>query len=114
MDKPRFDVDQIVSASSASKRFGELRKNAKKLPQFISDNNKIDSVLLDYASYEELFMELQILREVAWEYELVRRIREADANPGDSLKLDEVLDENELAAFRSIDSNAISDEDLFE
>jgi hypothetical protein len=114
MDKPHFDVDQIVPASLASKRFGEVRKNAKKLPQFILDNNRIDSVILDYTLYEQMFIELQALRELAWEYEIVRRVREADIDPNASLDLIEVIGEKEFSKFQSIDPNVIADEDLFE
>ena len=32
IDKPRFNVDQVNSATYASKRFGEIRKKAKQLP----------------------------------------------------------------------------------
>jgi len=114
MDKPRFSVDQVVPASIASRRFGEVRKNAKTLPQFISENNRIDSVILDYQQYEEMFRELEMLRELTWEISLTQRLKQADANPNVRYSLQEVMGEDEYEKFRKIDPNSIPDEDLFE
>ena len=113
LDKPRFNVDQVIPASTASRRFGEVRRNAKLLPQFISENNRIDSVLLDYSQYEEMFMELEALREVAWELSIKARLVEADTTKV-RYSLKDVMGEDEYAEFRNIDPNSISDEDLFE
>jgi hypothetical protein len=110
MDKPRFNVDQVNSATYASKRFGEIRKKAKELPQFISENNCVDTVVLDYKAYEEMYAELQALREMTWELEIAHRLE--STNPRYSLQ--EVLGEDEYKEFRNIDPNAIPDEELFE
>ncbi|HHY73289.1 MAG TPA: hypothetical protein GX497_08695 [Bacillus bacterium] len=56
MKKPRFTVDQITSASKASKQVEKLRKKAKESSQFISENNIIDTVVLDYKT-EVVFIE---------------------------------------------------------
>ena len=45
-EKPRFSVDQMTSATDAAKRFAEVRKRAKKEPQYITDHNVVDSVIL--------------------------------------------------------------------
>lgn len=114
LNKPSFNVDQVNSATYASKRFGEIRKKAKELPQFISENNCIDTVVLDYKAYEAMYAEIQLLREVAWEIDIANRIRQADANPEASLRLDEVMDEEEYHKYRSLNADTISDEELFE
>src|SRR5581483_5860716 len=99
MDKPRFNVDQVNSATYASKRFGDIRKKAKELPQFISENNCIDSVVLDYKVYEEMYAELQALREMTWELEIARRLEKAD-NTNARYSLQDVLGEDEYKEFR--------------
>lgn len=113
MDKPRFNVDQVNSATYASKRFGEIRKKAKELPQFISENNCVDTVVLDYKAYEEMYAELQALREMTWELEIARRLEKADSTNG-RYSLQDVLGEDEYKEFCNIDPNSIPDEELFE
>lgn len=61
--KPTFTADQLVSSSVASKKFGELRKKAKTLPQFITENGTVDTVLVGYGYYEQLFERLSQLEE---------------------------------------------------
>lgn len=113
MDKPRFSVDQMNSATYASKNFGKIRKLAKESPQFISENNMIDSVVLDYKTYEEMFTEIETLRELAWEISIARRLEEADkTNVRYSLK--EVMGEEEYEEFSKMDPDAIPDDELFE
>ncbi|OIK06468.1 antitoxin VbhA family protein [Bacillus sp. MUM 13] len=63
MEKPSFTADQLVSASVAAKSFGSLRKKAKHVPQFITDNGVVGEVLLDYKQYEELYGRLRKLEE---------------------------------------------------
>ncbi|MDR6552544.1 hypothetical protein [Paenibacillus qinlingensis] len=55
MAKPTFTADQLVSSSVPSKKFGELRKKAKQQPQFITENGAVDTVLVGYEYYEQLF-----------------------------------------------------------
>jgi hypothetical protein len=114
MNKPNFNVDQVTSASNAAKRFGEIRKKAKQLPQFISENNKVDSVVLDYMEYEKMYVELEVLRELAWEYEVMWRIQKADANSHDSNSLKDIMDEKEYKEYRSMNVDEIPDDELFE
>lgn len=54
MNKPAFGKDQIVSATTVSKKFSEVRKRTKSMPQFVSDYNEIDTVILDYQTYEKM------------------------------------------------------------
>lgn len=112
MDKPRFNVDQVNSATYASKHFSDIRKKAKELPQFISENNCIDSVVLDYKVYEEMYAELQTLRELTWELEIARRLEKAGST-NVRYHLQDVLGKDEYKEFRNIDPNSIPDEELF-
>lgn len=54
MNKPTFGKDQIVSATTVNKEFSEVRKRTKSMPQFVSDHNEIDTVILDYQTYEKM------------------------------------------------------------
>ncbi len=107
-------MDQVTSASHAAKRFGELRKKAKELPQFISKNNRVDTVILDYAEYEKMYMELQTLKEVAWEFEIMRRLQQANENPNNSSSLREIMGRKEYQEYRAINIDEIPDDELFE
>ncbi|MBO0602002.1 hypothetical protein I2483_10035 [Sporosarcina sp. E16_3] len=114
MEKPQFNVDQVVPASIASRRFGEVRRNAKIIPQFISENNRIDSVVQSYEDYEQMYMELEFLRELTLELNLSKRIQEADLNPGLRFNLEKVMGDAGYSEFQKISPNSMSDEDLFE
>lgn len=114
MEKPQFNVDQVIPASIASRRLGEVRRNAKTIPQFISENNRIDSVVQSYEDYEKMYMELEVLRELTWELNLSNRILEADLNPKFRFDLKEVMGDVGYAEFQKIDPNSMPDEDLFE
>ncbi|WP_438348935.1 hypothetical protein ACP8HI_25690 [Paenibacillus sp. FA6] len=81
MTKPTFTADQLVSSSVASKKFGELRKKAKQLPQFITENGTVDTVLLGYDYYEQLFERLSQLEEQEEQRILNERIDRMDRNP---------------------------------
>jgi PHD/YefM family antitoxin component YafN of YafNO toxin-antitoxin module len=81
MEKPTFNADQIVSSSVASKHFGTIRKKAKIMPQFITDNGTVDAVVLDYNYYEQLYMRLKELEEIEEARVLKERIDRLEANP---------------------------------
>lgn len=75
MDKPMFTADQLIPASVAAKSFGSIRKKAKKVPQFITENGVVEEVLLDYQYYEELYGRIRQLEQLeekrkSWEYAL--------------------------------------------
>lgn len=81
INKPHFNVDQLVTASFASKHFGDLRKKAKDIPQFITDNGNVDSVLMDYDYFEKLYQRLFELEEKE-ELQIIQgRIERMENNP---------------------------------
>lgn len=114
IDKPKFNVDQVTPASRAAKKFAEVRRNAKVDPQFISQNNHIDSVVQSYEDYEKMYIELEYLRELFFDLNLSKRIQKANENPELRFSMKEVMGEEGYAAFQKIDPNTISDEELFE
>lgn len=54
----RLRSDQMIKASEAAKKFGYARKKAKDMPQFITDNGNIDSVLMGYEYYLKMYQRL--------------------------------------------------------
>lgn len=85
MTKPAITKDQMVQSSVAAKNFGSLRKKAKQLPQFITENGTIDTVVLDYSYYEEMYerlMELEAREEATI---LEQRIERLDKDPKTSV-----------------------------
>ncbi|MDO3680160.1 type II toxin-antitoxin system Phd/YefM family antitoxin [Paenibacillus ehimensis] len=61
--KPTFHVDQLISSSEASKKFGEVRKKAKSLPQYITENGNVDTVILSYELFESMYRRLNQLEQ---------------------------------------------------
>ena len=111
LEKPVFTKDQVVSATEASKSLSAVRKRAKRAPQFIADHNDIDTVIIDYAAYEEMYGALQYLRELELDRIAADRIKNG---PHEFIPFEDALTPEELAELESMDSDAISDEDLFE
>lgn len=115
MQKPTFGRDQIVSATMASKKFSEVRKRAKRSPQFISDHNQIDTVLLDYQTYEDMYAELAYLREKNFYEVAAKRIEEGDRDLSRKrVDLKDVMEKEDYACYQDVDPDVIADEDLFE
>ncbi len=113
--KPVFSRDQIVSATTVSKKFSEVRKRAKVTPIFVSDRNEIDTVIMDYVTYENMYVELAALREENLYAKAEKRIQEADANSNDeSIALEDALSASELAQYGQTLADSASDEELFE
>lgn len=81
MDKPTFNVDQLIPASTASKHFGELREKAKESPLFITDNGYVDTVLISYDSYEKMYKRLVELEEKEESKILIERIERLEKDP---------------------------------
>lgn len=81
MTKPLITNDQMIKSTDAAKRFGSLRKKAKTLPQFITDNGTIDSVLIGYEYYEHMYERLIELEEKEEAGILMQRIERLDKNP---------------------------------
>jgi hypothetical protein len=71
-------------------------------------------VILDYAEYEKMYDELDTLRELAWEYEVVRRLDSTDSTAKESISLKDLMDEKEYAAYLSQKADIIPDDELFE
>ena len=111
LEKPVFTKDQVVSATEASKSLSAVRKRAKHAPQFIADHNDIDTVIVDYAAYEEMYGALQYLRELEIDRIAADRLHDG---PHDPVPFEKALTADELVEFESIDPDSISDEDLFE
>lgn len=115
VEKPTFTVDQMTSATDAAKRFAEVRKRAKESPQFITDHNAVDSVLLSYELYEAMYAELARRREQDVLDIAAHRIAEEDASPHRRrVSLEEAMGDDDYADFLACDADSISDEDLFE
>lgn len=85
MDKPLFNADQLISASKAAKKFGTVRENAKKAPQYITDNGELDSVLMGYKYFEEMFSRLKELEELDEIRVLSERIDRLDNDPSSAI-----------------------------
>ena len=85
MEKPVITKEQMVQSCVAAKQFGSLRKKAKLLPQFVTENGTIDTVVLDYNYYEEMYerlMELEAKEEAGI---LEQRIERLDKNPKEAV-----------------------------
>ena len=81
MTKPVITKEQMVQSSIAAKHFGSLRKRAKLLPQFITENGTVDSVVLDYNYFEGMYerlMELEAKEEAGI---LEQRVERLEMNP---------------------------------
>ncbi|MFM9278606.1 type II toxin-antitoxin system Phd/YefM family antitoxin [Paenibacillus jiagnxiensis] len=90
MAKPKFDVDQMISSSEASKKFGELRKKAQQLPQYITDNGTVETVLIGYKMFEQLYDRLTQLEEQEEERILLERIESLERNPASAKSWKEI------------------------
>lgn len=102
--------DQIILASQADKCFGDIRKKAKENPQFILDNDKIDSVVLSIEQYENLLSELEKLQEALWHKKIEERIKN---DSGKRYSAKDFMSKEEYEMFINGDPT-ISDEELFE
>lgn len=85
MEKPTFSEDQLVPASTAAKNFGAIRKLAKTNPLFITDKGQVETVVLEYKYYEEMYARLKELEAKEEEHILVERIERLENNPSSSI-----------------------------
>lgn len=99
MTKFTFTADQLVSSSIASKKFGELRKKAKVLPQIITENGAVDTVLVGYPYFEHMFERLTELEEQEEERILNERIDRITQDPASILIWKEIRSEPHEGAF---------------
>lgn len=81
MEKLTFTKEQLVSASLASKQFGELRKKAKIHPMFITDNGDVDTVMVGYEYFEQMYQRLKELEQLEEAKILNERIERLENNP---------------------------------
>ncbi|WP_407272056.1 hypothetical protein [Radiobacillus sp. PE A8.2] len=87
MDKPAFTIDQIIKSSDLVRRFSEIRKKAKENPYFITENGHVETVLLSYDSYEELYQKSLLFKEMEERMEKLEnqivdyRMERAEENP---------------------------------
>lgn len=81
MEKLTFTKEQLITASMASKQFGELRKKAKMHPMFITDNGDVDTVIVGYEYFEQMFRRLKELEQLEEEKILAERIDRLEKNP---------------------------------
>lgn len=81
MAKPTFNVDQLITSTEASKRFGEIRKKAQQEPQYITDNGNVDTVMIGYDLFEKLYDRLSQLEQLEEERTLLQRIERLEQNP---------------------------------
>ncbi len=100
LEIPVFTKDQVVSATEASKSLSAIRKRAKRAPQFIADHNDIDTVIIDYAAYEEMYGALQYLRELEINRIAADRVKHG---PHEFVPFEDALTTEELAEFESMD-----------
>ncbi len=82
-----FGADQIISASEAAKRFGELKKRAVLKPQFILSGGKVEAVVVNFKQYEAQMKRLHELEEEAL---LVQRIDRLEKDPGCAVPWEEI------------------------
>lgn len=83
--KPLITKDQIVKSSVISKRLGQYKEKAKESPVYISDNGSIDTVLLSYDYYENLYKRLMELESNEEEKILSQRIERLNNNPSSAV-----------------------------
>lgn len=83
MVKPTFHVDQLITSTDASKRFGELRKKAQQEPQYITDNGNVETVLIGYPLFEKLYERLSQLEQQE-ERILLQRMERLERNPSEA------------------------------
>ncbi len=94
MVKPSLNVDQLVSSKDASKKFGEVRKKAQEVPQFVMDNGSVDTVIIGYDLYEEMYDRLTQLEQAEERRILFERIDQIDRNPAASKSWKEIRRES--------------------
>ena len=80
-DSIRLRPDQMIKASDAAKKFGFTRKKAKDMPQFITENGNIDSVLMGYDYYLRMYQRLIELEEKEEARVLDERIDRLENDP---------------------------------
>lgn len=90
MEKPTFTTDQLISAATASKQFGQLRKKAQSLPMFITDNGSVETVVMGYKYFEQMYQRLLELEELNRDLIVLQRVKELDQDPSIAIPWEEI------------------------
>lgn len=112
-----FGRDQVITSTQASKNFGEVRRRARKVPQFVSDrSNGIDTVIVDYDEFEAMAVELQELREEHLYAVAAARIAQANSDPNhQAISCADVIGHERYKALLDAEAaSATPDSELFE
>lgn len=114
--KLTFSRDQIITSSQAAKNFGEARHRAKQAPLYVSDRNDgIDTVIVDYNTFESLAVELEELRLQRFYDSAALRLAEGEADlKRCPVELADVMGKDRYVEWMAIDPDAVADEGLFE
>ena len=114
--KLTFSRHQIITSSQAAKNFGEARHRAKQAPLYVSDRNDgIDTVIVDYNTFESLAVELEELRLQRFYDSAALRLAEGEADPKRCpVELADVMGKDRYVEWMAIDPDAVADEGLFE
>jgi PHD/YefM family antitoxin component YafN of YafNO toxin-antitoxin module len=110
LQKPTFSVEQMISSTEAGRKFSELRKRAAIEPQFVTDHNAVETVVLSYKYYEEIYTELQALKEAEFERAAANRLQNEQSA---FIPLQDSMTPEEFASYSAINADEIADEDLF-
>lgn len=113
--KLAFSKDRVVSATQASKNFGECRRCAKREPLFVTDRNaSIETVIVDYDEFEAMAVELEQLRLQRLYDVAAQRLTAIDRDPsGETVPFSEILGDEGYNAFLALDPDDLSDGELF-
>ena len=111
-----FSRDQVVTSTSASKNFGQIKEAARSAPVFVSDRNSgIDTVIVSFDEFERMAVELDGLREERLYARAAARLAEAGSDYSEEgPSLEEVMGAEGYRAFLAQDPDAIPDSELFE
>lgn len=77
----QFGRDQLVSASVMARQFGRIKQAVQHKPLYITDNGRVDSVLINFEQYEELLQQLHELEQEVLKF----RMEEAEREPNSSV-----------------------------
>lgn len=114
--KVAFSRDQVVTSTQASKNFGEMRRRAKDRPLYVSDRNGgIGTVIVDFGEFEAMAIEIERLQEAMLRQTAASRIERANADAGHrSIPLKDVVGSEVYETIMGLDTESVSDADLFE
>ena len=112
-----FGRGQVLTSTQASKNFGEVRRRARREPQFVSDRNDgIDTVIVSFDEFEAMAVELEQLREERLHTIAAARLAQDDADPNRKpIPFADVVGRNRFDAMLAAEAeDPISDSELFE